>query len=175
MRAFFMTKAKPLPDLEYLKRILDYDPLTGVFRWKEKVSRKTVVGAIAGTIHKAQKRWQIQINGSIYKSARLAYYMHNGAEPVGEVDHKNMDTLDNRAENLRDASKGQNGMNKGLQANNTSGFKGVSYHKARGEFIAYAKANGKTHFAGWHKTAESAALAAKRARETLHGEFTRHE
>ena len=169
-----MSKAKPLPDLEYLKRILDYNPDTGVFRWKEKISRKTVVGSVAGTLNKVQNRYSIQINGRLYKSARLAFYMHNGVEPVGEVDHINTISTDNRAQNLRDSTHNQNGMNKGLQSNNTSGFKGVSYHAKRGEFIAYAKVNGKMHFAGWHKTAESASVAAASLRDKLHGEFARH-
>lgn len=170
-----MRKANQLPDLEYLRRILDYDPDSGIFKWKEKISRKVVVGKVAGTLNKAQNRFSIQINGKIYKSARLAFYMHYGVEPVGEVDHINMITTDNRALNLRDATHSQNGMNKGKQSNNTSGYKGVSYHSKRGEFIAYAKLNGKMHFAGWHKTAELAATAAASMREKLHGEFARNE
>lgn len=170
-----MIRVNKLPDLEYLRRILDYDPDSGIFRWKEKISRKVVVGKVAGTLNKVQNRFSIQINGKIYKSARLAFYMHHGVEPVGEVDHINMITTDNRACNLRDATHNQNGMNRGKQSNNTSGFKGVSYHSKRGEFIAYAKLNGKMHFAGWHKTAELAAIAAASMREKLHGEFVRHE
>lgn len=170
-----MSKSKPLPSLEYLKEILDYDPDTGVFRWKKKTSKKTVIGSVAGTMHKQQNRWQIQIDGKIYKSARLAYYMYNGVEPTGEVDHINMITTDNRGENLRDSTHSQNNMNKRRQSNNSTGFKGVSYHKTRGEYLAYAKINGKMHFAGWHKTAESASISARELREKLHKEFHRHE
>ena len=170
-----MSKAKQLPNLDYLKRILDYDPDTGIFRWKEKISRKVVVGKVAGTLNKVQNRFNIQINGKIYQASRLAFYMYNGVEPVGEVDHENMITTDNRGCNLRDATHNQNGMNKRKQSNNTTGYKGVSFHSKRGEFIAYAKLNGKMHFAGWHKTAESAADAAALMRERLHGEFVRHE
>lgn len=170
-----MRRAKKLPDVNYLREILHYDPDTGDLRWKMKISRKVVVGAIAGTLNKKQNRWQIQIGGVIYKTARIVYYMHTGIEPLGEIDHKNNNPSDNRFDNLRDSTHSQNNMNKKVQSNNTSGFKGVSYHKTRGEFIAYAKLNGKTHYAGWHKTAESAGKAARELREKLHGGFVCHE
>ena len=52
------------------------------------------------------------------------------------VDHINRDPLDNRRENLRIADKSKNGMNRGPQVNNTSGFKGVSFHAKTGKWVA---------------------------------------
>lgn len=44
-----------------------------------------------------------------------------------EVDHINMNRLDNRKKNLRIVTRSQNLMNRNKQKNNTSGYKGVSW------------------------------------------------
>lgn len=45
------------------------------------------------------------------------------------VDHIDLDKLDNRKSNLRICSHQQNCQNRPKQSNNTSGFKGVYFHK----------------------------------------------
>lgn len=55
------------------------------------------------------------------------------------ADHVNHDTLDNRMVNLRIASVSQNGMNRLLQVNNTSGHAGVSHNKRENKWKAYIK------------------------------------
>ena len=47
-----------------------------------------------------------------------------------QVDHINSDRLDNRKENLRICNRSENQWNRSKQKNGTSGFKGVSFHKA---------------------------------------------
>lgn len=59
-------------------------------------------------------------------------YMHRviiEAKKGESVDHINGNTLDNRKENLRICTAGQNKQNSGKPKNNTSGFKGVFWHK----------------------------------------------
>lgn len=94
-------------------------------------------------------------------------------EPKGfDVDHINGDPLDNRRENLRVATRSQNNMNRGLQANNTSGFRGVSFHKASGLWMVYIKVNGK-RYAKWAKTKEEGAKKYNDLAVVYHGEFAR--
>ena len=48
-----------------LKEILDYDPETGVFRWKVYKNQHTKIGDVAGTINSNGYRF-IKINGKSY-------------------------------------------------------------------------------------------------------------
>ena len=74
-----------------------------------------------------------------HSSKRLTY-MHRlitNAPQGSVIDHINRNTLDNRKGNLRVADKRINSINRGLQANNTSGHKGVSWMKKLGKWETY--------------------------------------
>lgn len=87
------------------------------------------------------------------------------------VDHINGDGLDNRKHNLRGCSASQNLMNRGKQSNNTSGFKGVSWHKVHNKWVAQIKVNGKGRTLGYYGDAVTAAKHYDEAATQLHGEF----
>ena len=70
---------------------------------------------------------------------------------------------DNRIANLRLATNEENGRNRGAQANNTSGYKGVAWHKRGRGWQARIHTRGKNNYLG---------LYAKAAKE-LHGEYAR--
>jgi hypothetical protein len=87
------------------------------------------------------------------------------------VDHANRLTLDNRRANLRYASRSQNGCNRGPQANNTSGFKGVSRKDNR--WRAEIALDGRRYRLGCFDCPEDAAVAYDHAALQLHGSFAR--
>jgi len=91
------------------------------------------------------------------------------------VDHINGDTLDNRKSNLRLASVSQNGMNRGPNKNNKSGYKGVSWSSGDKGWTAHINKtiNGKykQFFIGNFKTKEEAAIAYNKKAKELFGEF----
>jgi hypothetical protein len=87
------------------------------------------------------------------------------------VDHINQDRLDNRRNNLRIATKSQNGMNRYAQSNNTTGYKGVGFMPQNGKYRARIKINGQEFHIGLYATAELAAHAYDRAAVMLHGNF----
>lgn len=95
-------------------------------------------------------------------------------EPISmEVDHIDSNGLNNRRCNLRVASGFQNQQNKRIGRKNTSGYKGVSFHKPRGKWQAQINANGTRTFLGFHATPEAAHEAYRSASAKLHGEFSR--
>ena len=90
---------------------------------------------------------------------------------AGAPDHADGHGLNNRRSNLRPASASQQGANRQRQCNNTSGFKGVTWHKACGKWQAQVMINRKTRFLGLHAAAVGAALAHDRAALEAFGEF----
>lgn len=88
------------------------------------------------------------------------------------VDHKNLNTLDNRRANLRFATHSQNRCNIGPFKNNKSGIKGV-YQNKHGRWIAKINVNHKLVWLGTFDSKEDAAAAYNQAAETMHGQFAR--
>jgi hypothetical protein len=86
-----------------------------------------------------------------------------------------MDRADNRWANLRMATRAQNKANTRPCAANTSGVKGVHWHKSAHKWRARIKVNGKRRHLGFFCTPESAAAAYAAAAEKYFGEFSRTE
>lgn len=87
------------------------------------------------------------------------------------VDHINGDGLDNRRVNLRPATRDQNQANKRGYRNNTSGFKGVTWHTPLRCWRARIGVQGKKLSLGLHPTAEAAGRAYDAAAVEYFGEF----
>lgn len=92
-------------------------------------------------------------------------------DPNIEVDHIDNDGINNVDENLRVCTHAQNNYNKGKNKNNTSGFKGVSWHKAGNKYRADINLNGKQTHLGLFLSAEDAAHAYDNKAKELFGEF----
>jgi len=125
---------------EYLKSILDYNKHTGDFKWKIKVHGKNI-GEIAGFIN-GDKYYYITILGKQYKLHRLAYFYTYNEQPE-IIDHINRDKLDNSINNLTESNSLRNSRNSKIFSTNTSGFKGVSFHKASDNWISRTCIKGK--------------------------------
>ena len=87
------------------------------------------------------------------------------------VDHINKDRLDNRLENLRLATRSQQNQNKGLQKNNTSGFKGVSWSKQTNKYRAQIMVNKQSISLGFYTDPIEAAHIRDEAALEHFGEF----
>lgn len=110
------------------------------------------------------------------RGRRSCIYMHRQlmrAMPGIEVDHRDLDSLDNRRSNMRLATRGQNGSNRSVQRNNTSGFKGVCWDKAKQKWSSHIKVDGRQRFLGYFATPEEAHAAYAAAATKSFGEFAR--
>lgn len=94
--------------------------------------------------------------------------------PMGPeiVDHRNLNSLDNRRPNLRVCSNAQNMLNRRPRPGKAVPFKGVR-RGSGGRFEALIKKNKRQYYLGSFETAEEAHAAYCRAAERLHGEFAR--
>lgn len=118
---------------------------------------------------------QITIMGCNYYCHRIAYMLIHSIDTLSSeiiLDHADGDKSNNRPDNLRLANKSTNGMNRGKQSNNSSGFKGVSFRKDRNKWLAKITKDGKAHHLGLFDSKEKAALAYRQAASEIHGKFT---
>ena len=161
----------PRDDLtaDFVRSILDYDPATGVFRWKVPGPGRRP-DLIAGYINKANRGYvEIGIDGRTYYAHRLAWLIMTGEWPPHFVDHRFFDRSDNRWDTLRHATPSESQFNRRKQSNNTSGFKGV--HKFRNKWMASIGHNRHTEYIGvFHDPVDAARAYDKRARE-LFGDY----
>ena len=105
-------------------------------------------------------------------------YMHRliNETPIGiETDHKDFNKLNNQKDNLRIASRSQNMMNTNKHQDNTSGYKGVYWHKQRQKWWAKICINYKNISLGLYKTIQEAIVARNLAEERYFKEFRRIE
>ncbi len=96
-----------------------------------------------------------------------------GAPHGVDIDHRDCDGLNNRRYNLRLATKAQNCQNQSLRADNSSGARGVSWHKQCGKWHATIQASGRRQSLGLFDRFEDASVAYALASQQKHGEFGR--
>lgn len=156
-----------------LHEFLNYDPDTGLFTWRMQRAYRFKIGDRAGT------SWNgyilIGVDGIRYKGHRLAWLYVHGEWPDGNLDHIDCDRSNNRIANLRLATRTQNGGNSRKSKRNTSGFKGVSWNKDTGRWMANIQFNARPTYLGLFDTREAAHAAYCEAAQKHFGEFARFE
>lgn len=176
---------KDLPTPATLRKLLSYDPDTGLMTWKRrpleafatepagKTWNTRFSGKPAFTSIHDRGYMQGYIHDKIYYAHRVAYAIYHGSWPVMGVDHVNGVRSDNRIENLRDVSPSVNGRNAVMWSSNTSGVCGVGWVKARSKWVAHIKVRNKRYHLGTFDSFDDA-VAARAAAEVKHGFTERH-
>jgi hypothetical protein len=159
-------------DMERIKRMLSYEPSTGVFTWLcNRKGGSARVGAVAGC-RRSDGYVHIVIDSERNYAHRLAWQMAVGPIPAGmEIDHIDHDPSNNTLNNLRLVTKAGNRRNRSRDSRNTSGVNGVFWAAHAKAWSAQIRVDRKTHHIGYFKDLEAAATARKKAE----AEFGFHE
>lgn len=161
--------------LERLRSVLDFDPSSGIFRWKVQIGPRAPAGTIAGSVKSPTNEGpyvSIKIDGYEYRAHRLAWFYVFEEWPTKQLDHKNRDARDNRICNLRIADPRQNSANRGPSSRSKSGLKGVSIRPGRTpRWVSTIQVDGVAKHLGTFDTADAAATAFDAAALDAYGEF----
>ena len=111
--------------------------------------------------------WKVNLNGHPYAAHRVIWLMHYGYFPENEIDHINRNPLDNKLENLREASRTCNARNTGIACINSSGVKGVYWNKRDSSWIARIKVRQKYYHLGYFDNFCEAVLTRLAAEQCL--------
>jgi len=130
--------------VEFLRECFDYDPETGVLRWKQRplshfenergwaVFNARFPGSIvSGFEQEGYVRVEVRDNKKKKRvwAHHIAWALTTGEWPKNYLDHRNGVRSDNRLCNLREATRGENGQNLKTRIDNTSGATGVTWCK----------------------------------------------
>jgi hypothetical protein len=172
---------------DYLKETLDYDPETGVFVWKR---RNISAFSSAAYPEREYPRWntryagkeagvpdrrgyiRVKLCGKRHAAHRLAWLWMTGSWPALDIDHANLNKSDNRWANLRLATRSENTANRPPANNNTTGLKGVYWHKANRKWTA-AIGKGGANYLGSFDCPAAASIAYQIAADNFFGQFAR--
>lgn len=163
-----------------LKEVLHYNPDTGIFIWIKPTGKGIHIGDVAGAIkvtrpnNKGRQYIHIGIDGKVYLAHRLAFLYMNGKFPTEVTDHKDCNGLNNKWNNLREATHSQNNGNIRTHTDNKSGIKGVIFHKGKWR-ATIAREKNKTKHLGTFSTKELARNAYVKAAKQYFGKFARNK
>jgi len=164
-----MTNIIPLPAeiFDYFQ----YNPDTGIIRWKIDNGRCNPKGKVVGHLN-SRGYIEIRFKGKTYQGHRIAYALgHNTLEIPPMLDHINCDSSDNRITNLRAATDQENSYNKKKRPKTTSKHKGVSWYQRHQKWQAQIRHKGRSVYLGYYHSEEEAHAAYCRAAAELHGDF----
>jgi hypothetical protein len=123
------------------------------------------------TKNRANGNWYAGRNSSRLLGKRRTILMHTQILSGIGADHINGDGLDNRRSNLRLATATQNGANRKLSSNNTSGVSGVWWDMRLKKWRAQIKVNRRMIPLGQFIEKQAAILARQNAVKIHFGEF----
>lgn len=153
----------PKLTLTRARELLDYDPLTGDFKWRVQQGLGRI-GETVGTVQAGYRK--STIDREQIKLHRLAWFMTHGTWPTGQIDHIDGNKLNNALANLRDVSMSINMQNR-YQIRRKDGDlpQGVS-RLSSGKFAAHIQI-------GLYLSVDEAAAAYMKAKRLLHEGCTR--
>lgn len=146
----------------------------GALYWQIDRNYKSKKDTRAGHLGKLHRYRTVKIKNKSIAEHRAIFLMHYGYLPEF-IDHIDGNNLNNRIENLREATCSQNQYNAKLRKDSGSGIKNVRWHKATQKWTVVIRINKKETYFGIYDDIELAELVAIEARNKFHKEFARHK
>ena len=153
-----------------VKNLFNYHE--GKLFWRVRLNARASIGSEAGcqTYLSGLPYRTIGINNKKYLTHRIVFLMFKGYLPT-KLDHFDRNTLNNCSENLRETTASQNGYNTKISTINTSGVKGVNWHKIAKKWRVEIRVNGEKKYLGLFSNIDVAKHTIQQARINYHGEF----
>ena len=155
-----------------------YKRLHELFEYKDGyfIRKITIQGSYAGKkvgISSKGNYSQIGVDGKKMSAHRAIFLYHHGYLPEF-IDHIDGNKNNNAIENLREATRSENGMNQKSHKNSKSNIKNVHWKESIKAWVVKLNVNRKRIHLGAFKDLELAELIALEAREKYHGIFANH-
>ena len=157
-----------------LKKLLHYDPKSGLFTWKfrhpsqfkkefiSKTWNARFSGRPAGHSHHKHGYLIIHLEKRLYRAHRLAWlYVHGGMPEF--IDHIDGDKLNNAISNLRSVTLSENQQNRRIGKNTKNGIFGVRFDSRHNRYYSRITVNGREIYLGCFSDLFSACCARKSA------------
>ena len=157
---------------EHIRENLMYD---GKHLYWKVISGRRRKGPVGNTNSRGYATVALTVKGK-RKSLlvhRVIWFLHYGHWPENLVDHINGNKLDNRIENLREATSSQNARNRKSNSNSGVSWKGVTYHKRDKTYDAVVGVRGKNTYLGRFTCPREAALCYNHGAMHLFGRYAR--
>lgn len=155
---------------DFLKKVLHYNPETGIWTWIVDYSSRAKKGESPGWKNDAGYIC-FSVKGKKYRSHQLAFLYMEGALPKGQIDHINRIRDDNRWCNLRPATQTEQNANCKVRKNNTSGYRGIYWREDRGYYVAQIVLGGQHTYIGSFPLLKDAVEAYNAKSLELFGDF----
>lgn len=162
-------RRKAAPTKRQIEEMLSYCSETGLLYWRVNSRRYKENNPAGKMCERGYVR--VSIEGIKYPAHQIIWLLIYGEWPHMDIDHIDGNRSNNSICNLRLATKAQNNANACLRKDNSSGYKGVSYHKSNKRYRAEIRHDGKRKLIGYFKTAQEASDAYCKEAIKLKGEF----
>lgn len=156
-----------------LNEIFEYEDYAEVVLYKQNKEYVRVLIDVEDIEKVKDLKWHLD-SRNYAKNGKLKTLMHRiimSAKKGEYVDHINHNTLDNRKNNLRIVTNQQNGMNRSLGLDNTSGCTGVSFNKNNSKWIVQIGVNRRLVYLGHYDTLNEAINVRKQAEVKYFGDY----
>lgn len=165
-------KFNPLPELNFVRSQFYTDP-TSPSGLRNKITRnpRALKDQVSGCSN-GKGYYQVAIKGLFYSSHRLVWYLETFLDPGNDyIDHCDQNCSNNSIENLRLATKANNGWNRLAPKNNKSGYKNIFWRKDIKKWSVKITAQGNAYNLGCYESIEEAIKVYNQAAKVYHGSF----